>query len=158
MTHCSTQVHITHHCRYCTASQITWLTCVLDFLDLSISWPLEYFRNCWIYCYVAQKNMSNFFHKHWWRLKGIIDVDRLIRLKKLLFIKYVNGQDILMNKRQHLIILSHKTGTLCWEADSNSAKWRNLFLIFKTPQIRIRSLWLKCRTEPVHRLVFDEDT
>ena len=135
MTHCSTQVHITHHCRYCTASQITWLTCVLDFLDLSISWPLEYFRNCWICCYVAQKNMSNFFHKHWWRLKGIIDVDRLIRLKKLLFIKYNYGQDILMIRRPNSNIFSHKMDALCWEADSNSAKLRNLSWFLRPPEL-----------------------
>ena len=31
-------------------------------------------------------------------------------------------------------------------------KLRNLFLNFKTPRIRIWSLWLKCRKEHVHRL------
>ena len=46
------------------------------------------------------------------------------------------------------------TSTLCWEADANCAKLRNLFLIFKTPQIWIWSLWLKCCTEPAHQLVY----
>ena len=59
-----------------------------------------------------------------------------------------------MNKRPNLTILSHKTGALCWEADANSAKLRNIFLIFKTPWIRIWSLWLKCRKEHVHWLVY----
>ena len=60
-----------------------------------------------------------------------------MRHKKLLFIKYVYGQEILMNKSPILIILSLKAGTHCWEADVNGAKLRNLFWIFKTPRIRI---------------------
>ena len=40
-----------------------------------------------------------------------------------------------MNKRPNSIIFSHKTGALCWEADANNTKLRNLFLIFKTPEI-----------------------
>ena len=28
-----------------------------------------------------------------------------------------------------------KTGAHCWEADGNGAKLRNLFLIFKTPEL-----------------------
>ena len=47
-----------------------------------------------------------------------------------------------------------KTGTLCWEAVPNGAKLRNIFLIFKTTQIRIQSLRIKCRTELAHRLVY----
>ena len=45
-----------------------------------------------------------------------------------------------MNKRLNLNYFLHKTGALCWEADVNSRKLRNLFLIFKTPRIRIWSL------------------
>ena len=40
-----------------------------------------------------------------------------------------------MTKRPISIILSLKTGAHCWEADGNGAKLRNLFLIFKTPEL-----------------------
>ena len=41
-----------------------------------------------------------------------------------------------MNKRPNSIILSHKTGTLCWEADANGKKLRNLFQIFKNKDLQ----------------------
>ena len=47
-----------------------------------------------------------------------------------------------------------KTGAHCWEADVTGAKLRNIFLLFKTTWIRIWSLWLKCRKEHMHRLVY----
>ena len=59
-----------------------------------------------------------------------------------------------MQKKLISIILLLKAGGHCWEADINSAKLRNLSLNFKTPWIRIWSLWLKCRKEHVHRLVY----
>ena len=62
-------------------------------------------------------------------------LDRQMHHKKLLFIKYVQGQDISMNKSSISKILSLKTGAYCWEADVNNAKLRNLFLIFKTPKL-----------------------
>ena len=40
----------------------------------------------------------------------------------MLFIKYVYGQDISMNKSPISIILLLKTVVHCWEADDNSAK------------------------------------
>ena len=55
--------------------------------------------------------------------------------KAVLYI-YVYGQeDISMNKRPNSLIFLHKTGALCWEADGNSEKLRNLFLIFKTTEL-----------------------
>ena len=48
-----------------------------------------------------------------------------------------------MNKIPISIIFVLKTGALCWEADDNGAKLRNLFLIFKTPRIKIWSLVIK---------------
>ena len=51
-----------------------------------------------------------------------IYMNRSIRLKQLLFIKYVFRQDILMNKRPNQIIFLLKAGALCWEADGNGAK------------------------------------
>ena len=81
--------------------------------------------------------------------------------KKELFIIYVYGQDILMNKSTISIILLAKTYTHYWEADINSAKLQNIFLIFKFGGIRIWSLWLKCRTDAstcleLHCLVISE--
>ena len=58
-----------------------------------------------------------------------------MRNKKQLFMKYVYGQDISMNKSPILLIFLLKTGAHCWEADGNGAKLRNLFLIFKTPEL-----------------------
>ena len=83
----------------------------------------------------------------------ILLLDRSIRHKKLLFLIYVYGQEISMHKSPILNIPSLKAGHHCWEADVNSAKLRNLFLIFMTPRIRIWSLWLKCCTEHMHWLV-----
>ena len=79
-------------------------------------------------------------------------VDRSICHKKLLFIRYVYGQEISMHKRPISIFFSLKAGAHCWEADIISAKLRNLILILKTPRIRIWSLLLKCNKEHVHRL------
>ena len=73
--------------------------------------------------------------------------DRSIRHKKLLFLKYVYGQEILMHKSPISIILSLK-------ADVNGAKLRNLCLNFKAPWIRIWSLWLKCHKEHMDWLVY----
>ena len=56
----------------------------------------------------------------------------LIRHKKLLFIKYVYGQEILMHKSQISIILSLKAGTHCWEADVNTQNWE-IFSWFLRP-------------------------
>ena len=47
-----------------------------------------------------------------------------MRLKKQLFMKYVYGQDISMNKSPNSIIFLLKTAAHCWEADGNGAKLR----------------------------------
>ena len=53
-----------------------------------------------------------------------------MRLKKQLFIKYVYRQDIFRNKIPISTILLLKIDTqYCWEADGNSGKLRNLFLL-----------------------------
>ena len=40
-----------------------------------------------------------------------------------------------MNKNPISMIFLLKAGANCWEADGNGAKLRNLFLIFKTPEL-----------------------
>ena len=60
---------------------------------------------------------------------------RSICHKKLLFLKYVYGQEISMHKSSISIIPSLKAGTHCWEADVKGAKLRNLSLIFKDPHV-----------------------
>ena len=57
-------------------------------------------------------------------------------LKKKLFKKYVYRQDISMNKSPISIIVLLKIGWLCWEADVNGVKLRNLILIFKTVTVK----------------------
>ena len=44
--------------------------------------------------------------------------------------------DKISNKRPISLIFLLKTGALCWEADGNGTKLRNLFLNFKTPKLR----------------------
>ena len=56
-----------------------------------------------------------------------------------------------MNKRPISIFFWLKTGTLCWEADVNSGKLRNLFLIFKTPKLSSGALQLKLMHRAVSR-------
>ena len=55
--------------------------------------------------------------------------------QKAVIYMYVYRQDISMNNRPNSIILLHKTGAHCWEADDNGAKLRDVFLIFKTPKL-----------------------
>ena len=58
-----------------------------------------------------------------------------MRLKKQIFKRYVNGLKISMNKRPISIIFLLQTDALCWEAVGNGTKLRNLFLIFKPPDL-----------------------
>ena len=64
-------------------------------------------------------------------------IDWWMRLKKQLLEKYIYGLKSSMNKRLNLNYFLHKTGALCWEADVNGEKLRNLFLVLRPPQIRI---------------------
>ena len=57
---------------------------------------------------------------------------RSIHHYKLLFLKYVYGQEISMHKSQISIIPLLKAGVHCWEANVNGAKLRNPFPNFKT--------------------------
>ena len=78
--------------------------------------------------------------------------------QKVLFLKYVYEQEILMHKSSILIIPLLQAGTHCWETDVNGAKLRNLSLIFKAPRSRIWSLWLECCKEHVHHYILEKES